>query len=129
MHDGVRSYLDGEQETLYDKLEAWYWRIGLLLSVGGVAFASVRRFFYPNVARKSAIAHANISSILSKVEHAKQQELGTLEHDLNAVMKEAVFQNGRGEISAEELNVLALSAGQVRNAFAMRRRSLRKDQS
>lgn len=125
VHSGAAAYLDGEQESFFDRYGDWFYLgvMGLsMLGTGGAALlgreSAARR-------RRAMTGLDDLLALLGEIRtSADEIELARLEHDADVILTRVLSDFAKGDLDGSGLAAYRLVMDQVGRALGGRRRAL-----
>ena len=124
VHPGAAAYLDGEEETFFDKYSDFFYIGAMLLSIVGSGLAALASRMGSAQSSPLAGFSARLLQILKEARLAPDAAaLDGYEAEIDQVLS-AALGDGAASVEPNRLGVLALAVDQARLAVAERRRAL-----
>lgn len=122
VHSGAAAYIDGEQETFFERYGDWFYLSVMTLSVIGTGFAGL-------LSRESAARRRNAMAGLDRLvamlaairTEEDERALVSYEREADAVLASVLSNFSRGDVDAGGLAAYRLAMDQVGRAVAERR--------
>lgn len=122
VHSGAAAYIDGEQETFFERYGDWFYLGVMVLSVVGTGFAGL--LSQESAARRRR-AMAGLDRLLAMLAAIRAEEneaaLVNYEHAADAVLADVLANFSQGDVDAAGLAAYRLAMDQVGRAVAERR--------
>jgi TRAP-type uncharacterized transport system substrate-binding protein len=125
-HPGTAAYIEGEEQTFFEKYSDFIYIGAMLLSVvGSMAAALASRLKSAGTAEVETMM-ARLLAILRAARSAETlEELDGLEHETDEILVSALAHHSLNNAAGSQINTLSLALEQARLAIRDRRRQLR----
>ena len=125
VHPGAAAYIDGEEETFFDKYSDFLYLGAMLISVLGSGLAAL-------ASRMNSRQHAEMEALLARLldihkrvrAAASPEDVHSLEEEADEVMASALGQSSTQTLDGHRVNALSLALHQVRLAIDDRRKKV-----
>jgi hypothetical protein len=125
-HPGTAAYIDGEEQTFFEKYSDFIYIGAMLLSVVGSAAAALASRLKTDSTAEVANLMARLLAILKAARSAQSsEELDGLEHESDEILISALAHHSLNAAAGSQINTLSLALEQARLAISDRRRQLR----
>lgn len=125
-HPGVVAYIDGEEQTFFEKYSDFIYIGAMLLSVIGSAAAAVASRLKSNGTAEVENMMARLLAILKAARTAETtEELDGLERETDEILVSALAHHSLNHAPGPQINSISLAMEQTRLAIRDRRRQLR----
>jgi TRAP-type uncharacterized transport system substrate-binding protein len=125
-HPGTAAYLDGEEQTFFEKYSDFIYIGAMLLSVAGSAAAALASRLKSDSTGEVETMMARLLAILRAARSADSiEELDGLEHETDEILISALAHHSLNKAGGGQINTLSLALEQARLAIRDRRRQLR----
>ena len=125
-HPGTAAYIDGEEQTFFEKYSDFIYIGAMLLSVVGSAAAALASRWKSDSAGEVETMMARLLAILKAARSAEtMEELDGLEHESDEILVSALAHHSLNNAAASQIGTLSLALEQARLAIRDRRRQLR----
>ncbi|MGY3239058.1 TRAP transporter TAXI family solute receptor [Bradyrhizobium sp. USDA 4448] len=125
VHRGAAAVIDGNERSFLDRYGDYFWFGLLLLSGIGSAAAWLRRYLNRDEREENTSHRKKILAMVSSARTAESnQQLLTLQHEADEIIRETLACYDDGAIEEEELAAFGLVLDLLRNAIAERRATL-----
>jgi TRAP transporter TAXI family solute receptor len=125
-HPGTAAYIDGEEQTFFEKYSDFIYIGAMLLSVVGSAAAALASRLKSDSTAEVANMMARLLAILKAARSAETlEELDELEHESDEILISALAHHSLKEAAGSQISTLSLALEQARLAIRDRRRQLR----
>jgi len=122
VHSGAAAYIDGEQETFFERYGDWFYLGAMVLSVVGTGFAGLLSQESAARRRKAMAGLDRLVAMLAAI-RAEENEaaLVSYEREADAVLADVLGNFSQGNVDAAGLAAYRLAMDQVGRAVAERR--------
>jgi TRAP transporter TAXI family solute receptor len=125
-HPGTAAYIDGEEQTFFEKYSDFIYIGAMLLSVVGSAAAALASRLKSDGAAEAGNLMARLLAILKAARSAEtMEELDGLEHETDEILVSALAHHSLNNAAGSQISTLSLALEQARLAIRDRRRQLR----
>ncbi|GAC1332413.1 MAG: TAXI family TRAP transporter solute-binding subunit [Beijerinckiaceae bacterium] len=125
-HPGTAAYLDGEEQTFFEKYSDFIYIGAMLLSLVGSAAAALASRFNSDTHIEIEQMLARLLAILKAARSAQTiPELDDLEHESDEILISALAHRSLSGVASTQIGTLSLALEQARLAIRDRRRQLR----
>jgi hypothetical protein len=125
-HPGTAAYIDGEEQTFFEKYSDFIYIGAMLLSVAGSAAAALASRLKGNSAAEAESMMARLLAILKAARAAETlEELDELEHESDEILISALAHHSLNRAAGSQIDILSLALEQARLAIRDRRQQLR----
>jgi TRAP-type uncharacterized transport system substrate-binding protein len=125
-HPGTAAYIDGEEQTFFEKYSDFIYIGAMLLSVAGSAAAALASRLKSDRTSEVGTMMARLLAILKAARSAETlEELDGLEHETDEILVSALAHHSLNNAAGPQINTLSLALEQARLAIRDRRRQLR----
>ncbi|HLJ00460.1 MAG TPA: TAXI family TRAP transporter solute-binding subunit [Bradyrhizobium sp.] len=121
VHRGAAAFIDGNERTFLDKYSDYFWFAILVLSGLGSGGAWLRQFLKRDEREETNIHRAKIMALIPRVRTAESaEELLAMQHEVDAVIREALKYYDDGAIDEDDLAAFNLVLELFHHAVAER---------
>jgi hypothetical protein len=125
-HPGTAAYIDGEEQTFFEKYSDFIYIGAMLLSVVGSAAAALASRLKSNGTAEVENMMARLLAILKSARSAETtEELDSLEHETDELLVSALAHHSLNHAPGAQISSLSLALEQARLAIRDRRQQLR----
>ena len=125
-HPGTAAYIDGEEQTFFEKYSDFIYLGAMLLSIMGSAAAALASRLKSDGAAEVGTMMARLLAILKAARSAESiEELDGLEHETDEILISALAHHSLNRAGGGQIDTLSLALEQARLAIRDRRRQLR----
>lgn len=125
-HPGTAAYIDGEEQTFFEKYSDFIYIGAMLLSVVGSAAAALASRLKSDGTAEVENMMARLLAILKSARSAETtEELDSLEHETDEILVSALAHHSLNHAPGTQISSLSLALEQARLAIRDRRRQLR----
>jgi TRAP-type uncharacterized transport system substrate-binding protein len=125
-HPGTAAYIDGEEQTFFEKYSDFIYIGAMLLSVVGSAAAALASRLKSDSTTEVGNMMARLLAILKAARSAETlEELDGLEHETDEILVSALAHHSLNDAAGPQISTLSLALEQARLAIRDRRRQLR----
>ncbi len=125
MHSGAAAYIDGEQESFFDRYGDWFYIGAMVLSALGTGGAAVLGREGANRRRRAMAGLDELLELLSVIRSCEDEtELTRLGRDADLILSRVLADYAKGDLDAAALAAYRLAIDQVGRAVAERQRAL-----
>jgi hypothetical protein len=127
-HPGTAAYIDGEEQTFFEKYSDFIYIGAMLLSVIGSAAAALASRLKADSTHEVDNMMGRLLAILKAARSAETlEELDGLEHESDEILISALAHHSLNKAGSSQIDTLSLALEQARLAIRDRRRQLRGD--
>jgi TRAP-type uncharacterized transport system substrate-binding protein len=125
-HPGTAAYIDGEEQTFFEKYSDFIYIGAMLLSVIGSAAAALASRLKADSTHEVDNMMGRLLAILKAARSAERlEELDGLEHESDEILISALAHHSLNKAGSSQIDTLSLALEQARLAIRDRRRQLR----
>lgn len=125
VHSGAAAYIDGEQETFFERYGDWFYLGAMVLSVVGTGFAGLLSQESASRRRKAMTGLDRLVILLREArESGDDEHLTRLDAEADDILTKVLGDFAKGDLDSEALSAYRLLMDQVGRAVTERRRVL-----
>lgn len=125
VHSGAAAYIDGEQESFFDRYGDWFYIGAMVLSALGTGGAAVLGREGANRRRRAMAGLDELLELLFVIRSCEDEtELTRLGRDADLILSRVLADYAKGDLDAAALAAYRLAIDQVGRAVAERQRAL-----
>ncbi|WP_342360045.1 ABC transporter substrate-binding protein [Terrarubrum flagellatum] len=129
-HPGAAAYIDGEQESFFDKYSDWFYLVVMVMSVVGSGAAAVIGRVN---SRKRNDAMAGLTRLLAILHEARAADddaaLAKLEQEADVILVDTLARAAQGDLDEAGLSAYRLAMDQTARGIAERRLLIARDEA
>lgn len=128
VHSGAAAYIDGEQETFFDRYGDWFYIGAMALSALGTGGAAVFSRESANRRRRAMAGLDELLVLLATIRSTEDEaELSRLGREADLILTRVLGDYAKGDLDTAALAAYRLAIDQVGRAVAERQRALAED--
>lgn len=128
VHSGAAAYIDGEQETFFDRYGDWFYISAMALSALGTGGATLLGRENANRRRRAMSGLDQLLALLAIIRSCEDEaELARLGREADQILTRVLADYARGDLDTAALAAYRLAIDQVGRAVAERQRTLAED--
>ena len=125
VHSGAAAYIDGEQETFFDRYGDWFYIGAMALSALGTGGAAVLSRDSANRRRRAMSGLDELLELLTVIRSCEDEaELMRLGREADQILTRVLADYAKGDLDTAALAAYRLAIDQVGRAVAERQRAL-----
>ena len=125
VHSGAAAYIDGEQETFFDRYGDWFYIGAMALSAGGTGGAALLGRESANRRRRAMSGLDELLELLAVIRACEDEaELTRLGREADQILTRVLADYAKGDLDTAALAAYRLVIDQVGRAVAERQRAL-----
>jgi hypothetical protein len=124
-HPGAAAYIDGTERTFLERYSDYFWAAILVLSGLGSAGAWLRHYLKRNEREQNTRHREQLLLMIPRAREAESlDELATMRHEVDGVLRETLEAYDDGAIEEGDLSAFGLVLEQFHHAIADRRAAI-----
>jgi len=128
VHSGAAAYIDGEQETFFDRYGDWFYIGAMALSAVGTGGAALLSRESANRRRRAMSGLDELLELLATIRSCEDEaELARLGREADLILTRVLGDYAKGDLDTAALAAYRLAIDQVGRAVAERQRALAED--
>ncbi|MFJ5369429.1 TAXI family TRAP transporter solute-binding subunit [Bosea sp. CER48] len=128
VHSGAAAYIDGEQETFFDRYGDWFYIGAMALSAVGTGGAALLSRESANRRRRAMSGLDELLELLTAIRTCEDEaELARLGREADLILTRVLSDYAKGDLDTAALAAYRLAIDQVGRAVAERQRELAED--
>ncbi|QEL24404.1 C4-dicarboxylate ABC transporter substrate-binding protein [Bosea sp. F3-2] len=128
VHSGAAAYIDGEQETFFDRYGDWFYIGAMALSAVGTGGAALLSRESANRRRRAMSGLDELLELLAAIRTCEdEEELARLGREADLILTRVLADYAKGDLDTAALAAYRLAIDQVGRAVAERQRALAED--
>ena len=121
-HPGAAAYIDGTERTFLERYSDYFWLAILIFSGLGSAGAWLRHYLKRNEREQNTLHREKLLLMIPRAREAEsQEELATMQHEVDDILRETLAAYDDGAIEEGDLSAFGLVLEQFHHAIADRR--------
>ncbi|MGO4405570.1 TAXI family TRAP transporter solute-binding subunit [Bosea sp. RAF48] len=128
VHSGAAAYIDGEQESFFDRYGDWFYIGAMVLSAVGTGGAALLSRESANRRRRAMSGLDELLELLTVIRSCEDEaELARLGSEADQILTRVLADYAKGDLDTAALAAYRLAIDQVGRAVAERQRALAED--
>ncbi|WP_353182169.1 TAXI family TRAP transporter solute-binding subunit, partial [Bosea sp. (in: a-proteobacteria)] len=128
VHSGAAAYIDGEQESFFDRYGDWFYIGAMVLSALGTGGAAILGRESANRRRRAMSGLDALLALLAVIRSCEDEaELMRLGREADLILSQVLADYAKGDLDTSALAAYRLAIDQVGRAVAERQRTLAED--
>jgi len=128
VHSGAAAYIDGEQETFFDRYGDWFYIGAMALSALGTGGAALLSRESANRRRRAMSGLDELLQLLAVIRSSEDEaELARLGREADLILTRVLGDYAKGDLDTAALAAYRIAIDQVGRAVAERQRALAED--
>lgn len=121
-HAGAAAYIDGTERTFLERYSDYFWLVILILSGLGSAGAWLRHYLKSDEREQNTQHRERLLEMIARVRETQSpDELAAMQHEVDAILRDALNAYDDGAIEEGDLSAFGLALEQFHHAVVDRR--------